>query len=89
MCLLCVLIKAIKFGKNVGLEILLDKSPGFIMNKIYRQTSNMRHALVGTRIVDHFILDLTSGFNILHKGNCKTRREIFKFSNSVRLVLET
>ena len=79
-------MKAIKF---VGLEMLLDKSPGFIINKIYLQTSNISRALLGNKVVDHFILDLTSGFNILHKGNFKTRRDIFKFWDSVRLVLET
>ena len=33
-----------------------------------------------------FILHLTTGFNILHKGSCKTRRETFKFSYLVRLI---
>ena len=35
-----------------------------------------------------FILDLTPGFNILHKDNGKTRREAFQFWNLVRLKLE-
>ena len=30
-----------------------------------------------------FILDLTHDFNGLGKGNCKTRRETFKFGDSV------
>ena len=33
-----------------------------------------------------FILNLTPGFNKLHKDNCKTRRETFKFL--VRFILE-
>ena len=50
-----------------------------------RQSSNIRCALVGNKIVDHsdvvgaalcsnyiFILDLILGFNIFPKGNCKT-----------------
>ena len=35
-----------------------------------------------------FILDLTPGFNGFSKDNCKTRREIFKFCDLVRLVQE-
>ena len=35
-----------------------------------------------------FILDLTPGFNILRKDNCKTRRDTFKFWDLVRLILE-
>ena len=35
-----------------------------------------------------FILDLTPGFNGLGKGNGKTRRQTFKFCDSVRLILE-
>ena len=35
-----------------------------------------------------FILNLTPGFNGLSKGNCKTRRDTFKFLNLVRLVSE-
>ena len=36
-----------------------------------------------------FIIALTHGFNMLHKGNCKTRRETFKFGDLVRLILDT
>ena len=36
-----------------------------------------------------FILDLIHGFNRLGKDNCQTGRESFKFSNLVRLILET
>ena len=35
-----------------------------------------------------FILHFKLGFNILRKGNCKPRRETFKFWDSVRLILE-
>ena len=66
----------------------------------YRQPSHISHTLVGIKIVDSwsvtcwrcsndiFILDLKPGFNILHKDNCKTRWEIFKFWNLVHLILE-
>ena len=36
-----------------------------------------------------FILHLTPGLNILRKDNCPPRREIFKFWDFVRLILET
>ena len=36
-----------------------------------------------------FILDLTPGFNRLHKDNCKMRWETFKFGDLVHLILET
>ena len=66
------------------------------------ETSDIRRALVGNKIVDHsdvvgacrrcsnyiFILNLTHSFNILHEDNCKTRWEIFKFWELVHLVLE-
>ena len=66
---------------------------------IYRQTSNISDALVGNKIVDHSHVGgaspvgaapTTSSFstNILHKYNCKTRRETFKFSDLVRFILE-
>ena len=35
-----------------------------------------------------FILDLTPGFNRLHKDNCKMRWETFKFGGLVHLILE-
>ena len=35
-----------------------------------------------------FILHLTRGLNILHKDNCKPRRETFKFWDLVHLILE-
>ena len=34
------------------------------------------------------ILDLTPGFNIFHKDNCKMSGETFKFLDLVRLILE-
>ena len=58
---------------------------------------------MGNKIVDHsdevgaspvgaaphiFILDSTPGFNRLHKDNCKTRWETFKFWDLVCLILE-
>ena len=69
-------------------SLLLGRSRG--CNDNYRQTSNIRHALVGNTLVDHsdaigaspvgiFILDLTAGFNGLSKDSCKTNREIFEF----------
>ena len=36
-----------------------------------------------------FILDITPGFNRLHKDNCKARGETFKFWDLVHLILET
>ena len=35
-----------------------------------------------------FFLQLTLGLNILRKGNCKPKRETFKFWDLVRLILE-
>ena len=35
-----------------------------------------------------FILNLTPGFNILRKDNCKLKREAFKFWDLVRLISE-
>ena len=35
-----------------------------------------------------FIVHSTPGFNILHKNNCKTRRDTFKFGDLVPLILE-
>ena len=35
-----------------------------------------------------FILDLTTGFNILHNYNCKNRQKTFKFLDLVWLILE-
>ena len=63
---------------------------------MYSQTSNIRHTLVGSKIVDQcrrcsnymFILDLITGFNGLGKDNCKTRPESFKFCDLVRLILK-
>ena len=34
------------------------------------------------------MLNLTLGFNVLAKGNCKTGRQLLKFSELVRLILE-
>ena len=69
------------------------------ITKEYSQVSNIRHTLVGNKIVDHsyvvgaspvyiFILDLTPGFIGLGKDNCKTRRETIKFGYLVCLILE-
>ena len=71
---------------------------------IYRQVSNIRHTLVGNKIVHHSDVvgasptgdapttssfsTLTPGFNGLGKDNCQTRRETFKFGDLVRLILE-
>ena len=70
----------------------------------YRQVSNIRHTLIGNKIVDYSDVvgaspvgaapttssfsDLTPGFIGLGKDNCKTRRKTFKFSDLVRLILE-
>ena len=70
----------------------------------YRQVSNISRTLDGNQIVDHSdvvgaspvgtapttssFLDLTHGFDGLGKGNCKMRRESFKFWDLVRLILE-
>ena len=65
-----------------------------IFHAVYRQTYNISHSWVGSKIVDHsvivgadhiFILDLISGFKGLAKLKCTTRRETFKFSDVVRL----
>ena len=60
---------------------------------IYRQTSNISRTLVGDEIVRrcsncNSILDLTHVQNIMHKNNCKTRRETFKFWDLLRIILE-
>ena len=66
------------------------------------QICNISRTLVGNNIVDHsdvdgacrrcsnyiFFLGLTPGFNGLDKDNCKTRREIFKFGDLVRLIYQ-
>ena len=70
----------------------------------YCQTSNIRHTLVGNKIVDRwdvvgstacrrcsnyiFILDLTPGFNIWHKDNCMARRQTFQFRDLVHFIKE-
>ena len=66
-----------------------------------RQICNIRGTLVGNKVVDHsnvvetapvsnyiFILDLKHGYSGLDNDNCKTRREIFKFWDLVRLILD-
>ena len=67
---------------------------------IHRKISNIIRTLVGNKMVAHsdvvgaspaggiFILDLTPGFNILHKGNCKTILETYKFRDLVFLILD-
>ena len=66
-----------------------------MFNAIYRQTSNKRRALVGSKLVDHrqcsnyvFILHFQPGSNGLVKDNCTTRRETLKFCDWVPLILE-
>ena len=76
-----------------------------MLNSSYnRQTSNIRRASVGNKIVDHSDVVgaspvgaapttssfpfLTLGFNGLDKDNCKTRRETFTFWDLVWLILE-
>ena len=69
----------------------------------FRQTSNIGRTLVGNKLVDHsddvgaacrrcvnyiFISNLTVGFNWLGKGNCRASRNIFRFGDSVCLLLE-
>ena len=76
--------------------------PGIIRND-YRQVSNMIRIIrqlncwslicswsIACRHCSNyiFILDLAPGFNILHKDKCKLRREVFKISEFVRLILE-
>ena len=70
---------------------------------IYHQISNIICTLVAKKCWSHrcswssadrhcynyiFILDFTPGFNGLGKDNCKTRRETFKFWDSVQLILD-
>ena len=75
-------------------SINFTMTPKGLEDTIYHQISNISLTFEGNKIVDHsdvvgtvpvgaapttsFILDLTPGFNRLHKDNCKTRREIFK-----------
>ena len=68
----------------------------------YHQASNISHALIGNKIVDHSDVVgaspvgaaptassfLTPGFNILHKDNCKMGRETFEFWDLVWLLLD-
>ena len=70
-------------------------APRYRLNKL-SQTSDITRTLVVNRIVDHcrgfsnhiFILDLTPGFNVLGKTNCKMRRQTFDFSDVLHLILE-
>ena len=59
------------------------------------QTSNIRCTSVGNKLVDHSDVVRASpvgtaptGFNGLGKGNCKMRRETFKFLDLVWLIIE-
>ena len=70
----------------------------------YRQTCNISHTLVGSKTCwslrcssssarqrcSNFILilNLTPGFNILHRNSCKTRWGTFEFCDLVHLILE-
>ena len=64
----------------------------------YRQIYNISHMLICNKIVDHsgvigtarsnYIFVLTPDFNRLHRDNCKTRQETFKFCDLVQLILE-
>ena len=70
-------------------------------HEIYCQISNISRTL-GNKIVDHSDVvgaspvgaaPTTSSFSTLHlasmgKGNCKTRRETFKFWDLVHFILE-
>ena len=72
--------------------------------QLYRQTWNIIPTLVGNKLADHSDVvgaspvgaapttssfsPLTPGFNILHKDNCKTKRETFKFWDLVQLLLD-
>ena len=66
---------------------------------ICRKTSNIRHTLLGNKIVDHsdvvgacsnyiFIFDLIPDLNGLGKDNSKARQETFKVWDLVRLILD-
>ena len=69
-------------------------------NRIYNQTSNISHTLVGNELRCSwsiacwrcsnyiFIRDLTHSFNGLGKDNCKTRWESFKFGDLGHLISE-
>ena len=77
---------------------LTTSSVGNTVVQTSGKTSNISHTLVGNKIVDHSddgrcsnyasILELTPGFNISHKDNCKTRRETAQVKDLVRLILE-
>ena len=67
---------------------------------MYRKTSNISRTLVGNKLGDSsdvvgaspvnyiFFLNLTHGFNVLSKDNCKRMQETFNFWDLVRLILE-
>ena len=75
-----------------------------LLTKWHTVKSNISCTLVGNLIVcwslrcswsiacrrcfNYIILGLTPDFNILHKDNCKPRRETFKLWNSVCLIWE-
>ena len=68
----------------------------------YHQIYNISRTLVSNKIADYsdvagayrrcsnyiFIFDITPGFSALDKVNCKTRPELFKFWDLMRLILE-
>ena len=77
-------------------------SPSYVGNE-YRKTSNIKHILLGNKIVDHSDIvgaspvgaaPTTSLFSswrlssVDWADNCKTRRETYKFRALVRLILE-
>ena len=68
--------------------------------RIYHQTSDISHTLVGNKIVDHWdvvgalpagaartTFSFSTGFNGLGKNNCKTGRETFMTFELLPLIL--
>ena len=85
------------YSNTVGANALISKYDIHCLEWQYRQTSNISLTLVGNKSVEHRLSGLpqqhlhsrlTTFFNAMGKGNCKTRRETFKFGDLVRLVLE-
>ena len=84
-------ISIIYGNTNDDISVSLITKVALRADYTYRQTSNIRQTLLGNKIIDHsdvagaapsnyiFIFGLTPVFSTLHKDNCKTRWETFKF----------
>ena len=89
-----------RVGDMTDLDLLIQRSISHSKNVLhtYHQASNIRNTFGGKTVFDHsgvasrrcskytFILDLTPGFSGLGRGNCKTRRQSFKFWDLVQSI---